>query len=171
MAFLIKNVPQRTPASASRGGFAVIEQLIHVRRATATLPATTAQNIFQVFGGRVKVKALIGTVTTILQTQANNTKVSCTAKDSAGATVGTAVDVAANLDTTAIEVGGMIFVEGDGTALVKSTAGAVLIGTNSGEWIAPQGIISYTTAATSTGSIQWDIWYEPMDEGVYVSAI
>jgi hypothetical protein len=65
----------------------------------------------------------------------------------------------------------MLFVEGDGTAMVKSTAGAAFIGANSGQWIAPQGEIYITTSATNTGAIKWDIFYQPLDAGAYVEAV
>ena len=48
---------------------------IHVQKAAATLPATTTQNIFTIGGGRVWVVALVGEVTTVIQNQANNLKV------------------------------------------------------------------------------------------------
>jgi hypothetical protein len=169
VAFVTKNVNR---AQGSSTPASVLDQYIKVTQQSnagsgVALPATTTGQLFRVYGGRILVKALIGEVTTVLQTQANNTKISSKALSNAGVAVGTAVDVASNLDTTAIEVGGFLFVEGDGTALVKSTAGAVLVGTNSGWWIAPQGEIYVTTAATSTGAIKWDLYYQPLDPGAY----
>ena len=143
-------------------------QWLHVKRATASLPASTAANIFQVRGGRVLVKLLFGEVTTIIQAQATTLKISSTAKDSAGTTIGTAVDVTATVDINALEVGGFVFAEGDGTALVKSNAGAAFVGPNSGHFIAPQGYLSHTTGATSTGAIKYDLFYQPLDEGADV---
>lgn len=174
MAFLIKNKKGRS--QTGQAGFqteAVLSQSVHVSRPASTAAAllNTAQNIFQVIGGRVRVKGLVGQVTTAIQAQATNIKTTSTAKDAAGATIGTAVDVASNVDCNALEVGGMVFTEGDGTAAVKSNAGAAFIGTNSGEWIAPQGFISFTAGATSTGGFKWDLWYEPLDEGAYVVAV
>lgn len=170
MAFLIKNSVRPSGSSASRQGLATVDQWIQVSRDTATVPATTTDILFRVYGGRVMVKGLLGEVTTVIQTQADNLKVSSKKLSAASAAVGTAVDVASNLDITAIEVGGNLWVEGDGTALVKATAGASLIGANSGYWIAPQGEIYLTTSATNTGAIKWDIWYQPLDAGAYVVA-
>lgn len=170
MAFLIKNnnVP-RTPSSTG-SGTGVVDQFIHVQRAAATIPATTTDIIFRVFGGRVLVKMLVGEVTTVIQTQADNMKVSSKRLTNAGVASGTAVDIAANVDITGKEVGSSYFVEGDGTAGVLSNAGGALIGANSGNWIAPQGEIYLTTSATNTGAMKWDIWYLPLDEGAYVKA-
>lgn len=167
MALMIKDIKRPTGSS---GRQATLDQWIQVSQPAVALPASTTGQLFRVKGGRVIVRALLGEVTTIIQTQADNTKISSKKLDNASVAVGTAVDVASNLDITAIEVGGFLFVEGDGTALVKATAGASLIGTNSGMWIAPQGEIYVTCAATNTGAIKWDIWYQPLDSGAFVEA-
>ncbi len=167
MSFLVKNqknVPENLP---------VVREIVHVKRATATLPATTTQDIFAVNGGRIRVIGLFGVVTTIIQAQTTNLKVSVTAKSgtSGGSTVGTKVDIASNVDINALEVGGTVFVEGDGTALVKANAGAILNGTNTGVFIAPIGVINVETGATSTGSIQYELYYEPLDHAAVVTAL
>jgi hypothetical protein len=69
----------------------VVDQWIVASKASATLPATTTQNLFTISGGRVLVKGLIGEVTTVVQAQACNLKVSV---DPSGG--GTTYDVAAN---------------------------------------------------------------------------
>jgi len=171
MAFLIKNSARGSASGPSKQGLAVIDQRIQVTCPARTIPATTTDQIFRVKGGRVLVRGLIGTVTTVIQTQADNMKVSSKALDNASAAIGTAVDVAANVDITAREVGGMYFVEGDGTAGVLSNAGAAFVGANTGEWIAPQGEIYLTTSATNTGAMKWDIFYTPLDPGAYVEAV
>lgn len=169
MAFVIKNQRNidNTPNSA------VVEQRVHVSRPASTAAAlvASATNIFQVIGGRVLVKGLVGTVTTVIQGQTTNIKTTSTAKDATGTTIGTAVDIASNVDTNALEVGGTVYTEGDGTAAVKALAGGTFIGTNSGQWVAPQGYISYTAGATSTGGFKWDLWYLPLDPGAYVVAV
>lgn len=133
------------------------------------LPASTTGRIFRVFGGKVKVRALIGIVTTVIQTQACNLKVSAQALAAAATTIGSAVDVAANVDVTGLEVGGHYFVEGDATAGVLSNAGLILVGTNSGEWIVEQGQIYLTASATNTGKVRWELFYQPLDFGAYVA--
>lgn len=170
MAFMIKNRKGRN-ASGGSTGEGVVDQWIHVSRPATTAAAllASAQNIFQVIGGRVLIRTVVGQVTTIIQAQTTNIKVTSTAKAADGSTtVGTAVDVASNVDTNALEVGGLVYVEGDGTAAVKSNAGAAFIGPNGGTWVAPQGFISFTSSATSTGGFKWDLFYQPLDEGAYV---
>jgi hypothetical protein len=171
MAFLIKNRSSSSVTGPSRQGPSTIDQTIQVSCPARTIPATTTDQIFRVKGGRVLVKGLVGTVTTAIQVQADNMKVTSKALDAASVAIGSAVDVASNVDITTREVGGMYFVEGDGTAGVLSNAGATFVGANSGYWIAPQGEIYLTTSATNTGAMKWDIWYQPLDPTAYVEAV
>ena len=164
MAFLAKNYgPTKGPS--------VLDQFIKVSCPARTVPATTTDQIFRVKGGRVLVKLLLGEVTTVIQNQADNMKVSAKALDNLSVAIGTAVDVAANVDIANREVGGKYVVEGDGTAGVLSNAGAAYLGTNSGEWIAAQGEIYLTTSATNTGAMKWDLWYLPLDQGAFVDPV
>ena len=135
---------------------------IHVVKAAATLPATTTQTIFTVAGGRCLVSLLLGEVTTIVQAQANNLKVT------SAPTTGTAVDLASNLDINADEAGTLYLVEGDGTALVGANAGAALSGIGRSMFIVPIGVIRIETSATNTGATKWDLWYLPLDEGANI---
>ncbi len=172
MAFLIKNSnTQRTNGPAGVGQ-AFVSQNIHVQRPTLALPQSTTEQLFRVYGGRVIVHGMLGEVTTILDSTDPVGKISSKALSVAAAAVGTAVDVASTVSIASLEVGGKVFVEGDGTAWVKSNAGAAFIGTNSGSWIAPQGEIYLTTGASNlTGFMKWDLWYEPLDAGAYVAAV
>lgn len=144
----------------------LISEGILVQRATATLPATAAQNIFTISGGRILLVALIGEVTTIIQAQSTTVKVTSTP------TTGSAIDMsAATADINALEVGGRITLANPpaaATALVKTNAGYTdLPGVRT---VVPIGTLSYTTGATSTGSIKWDLIYIPYDTGASVAA-
>lgn len=155
MTTLIANKDVRTIAAG-----------ILVSRATATLPATTSQNIFTISGGRILLLALVGEVTTAIQAQSTTVKVTSTP------TTGSAIDMsAATTDINALEVGGRITLANPpaaATALVKTNAGFTdLQGVRT---IVPIGTISYTTGATSTGSIKWDLIYVPLDNGAQVVA-
>lgn len=134
-----------------------------VDKTAATLPATTTQTIFTVAGGRVLINLLIGQVTTIIQAQACNLKVT------AAPTVGTAVDLAANLDINADEAGCLYLAECDGTALVGANAGAGMSGIGKSMAIVNTGVIRIETSATNTGATKWSLWYVPLDEGATVS--
>ena len=144
----------------------VTEQVLgfKVERATATPPATTTDEIFAVVGGKVLVTALIGEVTTAIQNQTCNLKVTHNPD------TGTSADVASNLDIANDEIGTLYIVEGDGTALVGVNAGTGWpTGTTRG-WIANTGAIDIETGATNTGSIKWTIFYVPIDAGAYIEA-
>lgn len=134
-----------------------------VDKASATLPATTTQTIFTITGGRVLINLLLGEVTTVVQAQACNLKVT------AAPTVGTAVDLASNLDINADEAGCLYLVEGDGTALVGANAGAAMSGIGKNGIIVNTGVIRIETSATNTGATKWACWYVPLDEGASVA--
>lgn len=134
-----------------------------VDRATAVLPQTTAGTLFTVTGGRILLTALVGEVTTVIQTQANNTKIQ------AVPTTGTAVDLCAVLDISADEVGCLYGITGTfATALVGANAGATVI--PSVPVIVPVGAIKLNCAASNTGSVKWTLTYVPLDDGASVVA-
>lgn len=163
MAFLGKNF---TPGQRGSGpkNQPVLEQWVRVSRSAASLPQTAAAAIFNVLGGRVIVKMLLGEVTTAIQNQVCNTKVTV------NPTAGTSGDVAANLDIANDEVGTFYMVEGDGTALVGTNAGTSFAAGGFQYWVAPVGTIDLETAASNTGAIKWDLFYIPLDPGAYVTA-
>lgn len=134
-------------------------------KAAATLPATTTQNIFTISGGRVWVTCLVGEVTTVIQNQANNLKVTSVP------TTGSAVDVASNLNVANFEAGALLVVEGDGTALIGAAAGAGHApALNALPFILPIGTIRIETSATNTGATKWDLFYLPIDDGASVAS-
>jgi hypothetical protein len=92
---------------------------IKVDKAATALPASTDGTLFTVSTGRIVVTGMIGEVTTIVQAQA------CAVKLKSVPTTGTAKDISGTFDVNAMEVGGLLTL--DGTAL--STA---LSGTNAG---------------------------------------
>lgn len=151
-------------AASQMDGYALTQALYGVRadKATAALPASTIGTIFTVAGGRVIIRALLGEVTTIIQAQATTLKVTSTP------TVGTAVDLCTTADVNALEVGGRVALPSAvGSALTKMNAGALTL--QNADIVVPAGVIGITTGATSTGSMKWTIWYEPLDQGATVS--
>lgn len=166
MAFIVKNINRAFGDTGPQ--VALLEQYVQTSQPTVALPATTTGQVFRVLGGAVLVKGLLGRVTVATGATATNLKVSSKQLTSASVAVGTAVDIAANVSVASLEVGSFIWVEGDGTAAVTANAGCSLVGSNTGYWIAPQGEIYLTTSATNTGSVKWDIWWQPLDGGAYV---
>lgn len=155
--------------SVSYGNASIREVLagVLVSRATATLPATGAQNLFTITGGRILLVHLVGEVTTVIQAQA------CTVKFTSTPSAGSAIDLSAvSGSISGLEAGGKITlpsVAGAGNAAVFANAGYIAVGPVSPALVAA-GTISYTTSATNTGSIKWDLLYVPYDSAVTVAA-
>lgn len=136
---------------------------MRVDRATAALPQTTASALFNVVGGTVAITAIVGEVTTVIQTQANNTKLT------ANPTTGTSVDICAVLDISAKEVGTLFGITGTvGDAMIGANAGATQLPANA--VVANIGTIDLDCAAGNTGSVKWSIWYLPLEDGAYITA-
>jgi hypothetical protein len=136
---------------------------IKVSKTAAVLPATTTQNIFTISGGRVWVVALVGEVTTICSATATNLKATSVP------TTGSAVDIAANLAIANFEVGAILVVEGDGTAIIGTSTGAGFApALNALPFILPIGTLRIETSATNTGATKWDICYFPFDDGATI---
>lgn len=137
-----------------------------VSRAAANTPQTAAQNIFTVSGGRILLVALVGQVTTAIGSTAVTAKVTNTP------TSGTATDIASATAITSKEVGTLL-------GLPLTPGSALVVGANAGAavqvpghqgWLIQPGTISYTTSASTTGALAWDLLYIPFDTGASVAA-
>lgn len=133
-----------------------------VDKATAALPQTAAGTLYTVTGGRILLTGIVGEVTTVIQTQANNTKLKSVP------TVGTTVDLCAVLDISAKEVGTLFGITGlFSDALVGANAGAGVLPRN--PVVVPIGTIKLDCAASNTGSVKWSLTYVALDDGATVS--
>lgn len=136
---------------------------VHVARATATLPQNATQHLFTVTGS-VIINLMVGRVTVAIQSSDPVAKITSTP----GA--GSAVDVASTVTLASLEIGGWIGVSGDGTALVVNNHGASLLGAKPCFFLVDTGTIDLITTASKTGSVKWDLWYVPLDDGAFVVA-
>lgn len=137
---------------------------LQVLRATATLPQSAAGSLFAITGGRILLTSIVGEVTTVIQTQANNTKLQSVP------TTGTTVDLCAVLDISAKEVGALFGITGlFSDAMVGPNAGATVIPRN--PVVVPIGNIKLNCAASNTGSVKWALTYVPLDAGASVAAV
>jgi hypothetical protein len=141
-----------------------ITQGILVERATATLPQTTGAAIFTVSVGRVLILGLLGEVTTVIQTQANATKLV-----SNPTATGTSQDLCATLDISADAVGEMYTISGTVGDAMRSD---LLIGNPilQNALVVSAGTIELNCAASNTGSVKWSLLYVPLDDGASVAA-
>jgi hypothetical protein len=134
-------------------------------KASTAYTSTVPQTLFTVTGGSVLVKLFYAVVTTIHQATTQNIKTQT------APTTGTAVALSTDVDTTGLEAGGTLYVEGDGTATVKANGGVILASTTplGTGFIVPPGTITFTPSATATGATSWYLWYLPIDDGASVS--
>jgi len=146
----------------------VINGVPWTRRCAAkkTVSSVTSQNLFTIAGGPVKVNVLVGQITTAVQAQANNTKLTHTC------TGGSAVDLCAVLNVSAAAVRKVFALDGvAATALTLSAAeGVVIQSALHMPIILTAGTIALNCAATNTGVVDWYIEYEPLVEGATVTA-
>ena len=135
---------------------------VHVAKAAATLPASTTQSLFTVTVGNVELLALVGEVTTVIQTQANNAKLTYNPTGT-----GASTDLCATLDITADAVGTMYSITGIATDPLQS-----------GVWMAHgltyplilgPGVIELDCDATNTGATQWFALYRAIESGALMA--
>lgn len=151
-----------SPALVDSAAFRAVRMGFRVDRAAAALPQTTQEALFTIANGRV-LAIVLGEVTTVIQTQANNTKLVH------NPTVGTDMDLCAVLSITADEVGtlyGITGVPGDamlgaGQAIRLSASAAVVL---------KPGTLDLNCAASNTGAVKWSVWYVPIDDGATMVA-
>lgn len=135
-----------------------------VDRATAALPQSTAAALFTVSTGRVLLTSIIGEVTTVIQTQANATKLTFDPTD-AGATQ----DLCATLDITADAVGTMYSITGTPATALQDALNFVPSSKMLAQpIILKPGSVLLDCAASNTGSVKWSLTYWPIDTGAAV---
>lgn len=129
-------------------------------RDSAALPQTTDEALFRITGGKVRILAITGEVTTVIQTQANNTKLKF---NPAG--TGADVDLCAVLSTTADAVGTLYTITGDFSDAMQESLWAA----ESDKTMEPGGVIlgpgdiELDCAASNTGEVKWTVEWEPVD--------
>ena len=140
---------------------------LRVDRATASLPQSTAANIFTI-SGNVLVTAIIGEVTTVIQTQANATKLKFTSTSP-----GSTTDLCGTLDITAKAVGSLFSIVGVLATAMKVTTNNLLVPSDNlahPGLVLGAGAILLDCAASNTGSVSWSIWYVPLEDGAAITA-
>lgn len=140
----------------------IIYNVKTVQRAAANLPQTTQTAYFTV-SGKVLITGIYGEVTTVIQTQANNTKLV------ANPTVGADVDLCAVNNITADAVGTIYNITGTlANAMVATTSGAMIA--QASPVVVAAGTIDLSCAASNTGATKWTIQYVPVDQGATIVA-
>ena len=136
---------------------------VKVDKAAAALPQTTAAAIFNVTGGKCLITSIVGEVGTVIQTQANDTKLT------ANPTSGTSVDICAALDISADEAGSLYAITGTFTDALQGGAAGAVANQATGV-VVNVGTIDLDCAASNTGTIAWTITYVPLEANAAIVA-
>ena len=149
------------PATQDASVYAALRLGFQEARATATLPQTGASAIFTVAGGLVLAQFL-GIVTVVIETQANNTKLTH------NPATGDSLDLCAVLNITADKVNALYTLTGVvGDALV---GGGQAGGIGHTPFVLNNGDVDLDCAASNTGSVRWICFWTPIDKGATVTA-
>lgn len=149
---------------------AALRKTLYGERVTSAVTAITGASdkaLFTITGGRVIITSLVGEVTTVVQTQANNAKV----KFNPTAT-GADTDLTAAADITGLAVGVLVGVSGLYTDTLLTNDGVLQVPAAGfgGPFMLSEGDIELETSASSTGAIQWTLTYVPYDDGAAVAS-
>lgn len=136
--------------------------MLAVTGTNLALPATTTGTIFTVTGV-CELVAIIGVVTTVIQTQACNCKIS-TVSNSA------TTDICADLDITGKLAQSRMSITGTFANAMINTAKGVPVARQATSVIVQEGTIILTTSATNTGNIRWTALYRPLQNGSRITA-
>lgn len=148
-------IPRRNPAICERS--------------TASLPQSTTGGLFRITGGLIRVVTIVGEVTTVIQTQTNNTKLIF---DPAG--TGSNIDMCATLDISAKAVGILFTIVGVLATAMKATSIWLAV---PAENIASPGLllgpgdILLSCSASNTGSVKWTLNYHHVNTAAVVTAL
>lgn len=133
----------------------------------ASLPQTAAGTLFNVTGGKVRILGVYGEVTTVIQTQANASKLQFVST-----TPGATTDLCATLDITAKAVGSVFSIVGVLATAMKVTTNNLVVPAD--DIPAPGvvlgiGAIKLNCAASNTGAVKWTVLWIPIDSGANVA--
>lgn len=129
-----------------------------------TLPQGTTATVFTVMGGDVYLKHIYAEVTTVIQTQTNNFKMTATP------ITGSAIDLNGTVNITALEVGAHVTnPAAPGNNFVAFHAGAAEF-IDPQVLVIPQGTILANCSASSTGALKYGAFWAPKDTGASLVA-
>lgn len=139
---------------------------VRVARATAALPQTTTSTLFTITSGQILLTGIWGEVTTVIQTQANNTKLTFDPT-----ATGASQDMCAVLDITADAVGTIYTITGTAATAMQDALNWVPSNKALAQPILLKpGAILLDCAASNTGSVKWAMTYIPLENGAAVAA-
>ena len=137
-----------------------------ITRPTENLPQAADKALFRITGGKVRILEIVGEVTTIIQNQANDTKLKLNPSG-----VGADVDICAVLNIAADAVGTLYSITGDFSDAMADGLWAL----ETDETMEKRGIvlgpgdIELDCAAGNSGQVKWTLNYELVDEGANIA--
>jgi hypothetical protein len=143
---------------------AVANAPVVVSKAQSTI-ANGSTTLFN-FTGTIRIKSIVGRVTTILETKTQNTKLAITSDAL------TPVDICANVDLTAAAVGTLLTITGTAANAMVASANGVVAPGQAGQVYATcttSGIIKVVAGAANTGAITWYLNWEPLSSDATVT--
>ena len=131
-------------------------------RPTATLPQTAAAAIFNIVGGNVMMTLIIGRITVVLGAVGN-----MSLEDTP--TVGTMETLCAVVAAGTYAQDDLMGITGvPAGAMVPNATGGIPGMTTDGV-VLRVGTLNLRLSASSTGSIEWTVFYKPLEVGSYMS--
>ena len=127
-------------------------------------PTAATVEKFTITGGPILAHLLLGVVDTTLETTASNVSVVV------NPTTGSSDDIATTADATGAAAGDYLIVEGDGTAVVVAAGVRIFPLGGPVPFLVPTGGIDIVHAAAMTGTLHWELWWEPLSENASVVA-
>jgi hypothetical protein len=132
-------------------------------RPTDDLPQTTQSALFTITGGPIFVYAIVGEVTTVIETATNNAQLVYNHASESD------VDLCADLDITGDVVGTLYAITGDFSDAMLSGV-AVESDIIAQPFLLQEGSIELDCSASKTGQVQWTLFWSPVnDAGTYVA--
>lgn len=144
---------------------ALLRVWFHAKTAAYSPTAATVSK-FTVSGGSILAHRLFARILTTLETTASNVSVVL------NGTIGTDSTIASTVDATGAVAGDYLQVEGDGTAVIKGGATSRYFTTAGfpNPFVVDPGTIDIVHSAAMTGTLEWHLFYEPLDENATVTA-
>lgn len=129
---------------------------------TLSLPQATTDDLFEISNGPIELVAIVGVVTTVIGSGANNTKLQAVSR-SATTDLCVALDIDADALYSRYSITGTL-----GNAMINTDAG-VPVARQATPLILDEGIIRLNCAGSSTGSIKWGVLYNPLARDAFVT--
>jgi|HubBroStandDraft_5_1064220.scaffolds.fasta_scaffold00014_61 hypothetical protein len=139
--------------------------------AAATLPTAVASpyTMWTVTGGRILLIGIVGQVVTAIGSSAQTLKFS-TQASAAGSSAVDLCSPSANIANAAIGVNfSLPPVPGDSLNCDLTSLSGIVFGNT--PMVIPAGVITLTSTATNTGTVEWDMYYVPLDLTAVVTPV